>query len=314
MRKSAVLAFLASAVLAPCIAQADAFDDGMNTMWEVLWHQSGTATRLVRWEQDIRVRVHGGANASYKQHALKALRDVGAEAGVKVVDVSDRADAAQLANVSIEITPDSALSDHQPCETRLDFRAETTLDSAVTQMRGSDALRCAYHEAMHIMGVRGHPEGHTVLSYFTRKTDALTPLDKAMLRAWYAPAARAGMTPFELLPVMADQLVAIMPNPRLAAMARDRFLARTVGEMEAFVEGRGDVPAIVRRSGKSSDLGVRYGRMEMGYFLGVAYEQGMAVRKDEGQAQRWLHHAAGLGSRSAQARLGAGGAKVAGNR
>lgn len=315
MRKSTVLAFLAAALLGPSIARADAFDDGMNTMWEVLWHQSGTATRLVRWEQDIKVRVHGGAGTSAKQYALKALRDVAHEAGVKVVDVSDQPDAARLANVSIEITPDSALSENQPCETRLDFRTETTLDSAVTQMRGSDALRCAYHEAMHIMGVRGHPEGHTVLSYFTGKSDALTPLDKAMLRAWYAPAARGGMTPFEVLPVLADQLVAIMPNRQLAAMARDRFLARTIGEMEAFVEGRGDVPAIVRRSGKSSELGVRFGRMEMGYFLGVAYEQGMAVRKDEGQAQRWLHHAAVLGSRSAQARLGAGGgARVAGSR
>lgn len=311
MRKSAVLAFLASALLSPCIAQADAFDDGMNTMWEVLWHQSGTATRLVRWEQDIKVRVHGSANGTHGQHALKALHDVAQEAGVRVVDVSDRADAAKVANVSIEIVPDSALSENQPCETRLDFGAETTLDSAVTQMRGGDVLRCAHHEAMHIMGVRGHPEGQTVLSYFSAKTDGLTPLDKAMLRAWYAPAARGGMTPFEVLPVLADQLVAIMPNRKLATAARDRFLARTIGEMEAFVEGKGDVPAIVRRSGKSSALGVRYGRMEMGYFLGVAYEQGMAVRKDAGQAQRWLHAAATLGSRSAQARLGAGSGAAA---
>src|SRR5690606_16860765 len=103
------------------------------------------------------------------------------------------------------------------------------------------------------MGVRGHPEGDTVLSYFSEKVDGLTPLDKAMLRAWYSPAARGGMTPFEVLPVLADQLVEIMPNKQLAALERDRFLARTIGEMEAFVEGRGDVPLIVKRSGKSTD-------------------------------------------------------------
>lgn len=314
MRKSNVLAIVAAALLSPCLAQADAFDEGMNTMWEVLWHQSGTATRLVRWEQDIKVRVHGVSAPAHRQYTLKALRDVANEAGVKVVDVSDQPDAARLANVSIEIGADDVLSEAQPCETRLDFRAETTLDSAATRMRGSDARRCAYHEAMHIMGVRGHPEGNTVLSYFTSKSDALTSLDKAMLRAWYASAARGGMTPFELLPVMADQLVAIMPNRKLASAARDRFLARTIGEMEAFVEGKGDVPSIVKRSGKSSDLGIRYGRMEMGYFLGVAYQQGLAVRRDEGQALHWLHRAAVMGSRSAQARLGAGsGAKVAGS-
>lgn len=311
MRKSGVLALLAAAVFSPCMAQADAFDEGMNTMWEVLWHQSGTATRLVRWEQDLRVRVHGANAAAHRQHTLQALRDVAAEAGVKVVDVSDRPDAEQQANVSIEITPDNALSETQPCETRLDFRTEATLDGAATQMRGSDAYRCAYHEAMHIMGVRGHPEGDTVLSYFSRKVDGLTPLDKAMLRAWYSPAAHGGMTPFEVLPVLADQLVEIMPNKQLAALERDRFLARTIGEMEAFVEGRGDVPMIVKRSGKSSDVGIRYGRMEMSFFLGVAYQQGLAVRKDAGQATRWLQQAASMGSRSAQARLGAAGAQTA---
>lgn len=315
MRKSAVLASLAAALAGPSFAQADAFDQGMNTMWEVLWHQSGTATRLVRWEQDIQVRVFGANAPAHRRHTLQALRDVAAEAGVKVVDVSDRPDAARLANVSIEITADDALSEDQPCETRLDFRTETTLDSAATQMRGAEAWRCAYHEAMHIMGVRGHPEGNTVLSYFATQVDGLTPLDKVMLRAWYSPAARGGMTPFEVLPVLADKLVAVMPNRQLATLARDRFLARTVGEMEAFVEGRGDVPMIVKRSGKSSDVGIRYGRMEMSYFLGIAYQQGIAVRQDAAQAARWLQRAAGMGSRSAQGRLAAGGGTVlAGNR
>lgn len=311
MRKSGVLALLAAAVSGPCMAQADAFDRGMETMWEVLWHQSGTATRLVRWEKDIRVRVFGVNATAHRQHTLQALQDVGAEAGVKVIDVSDRPDAARVANLSIEITPNDALSENQPCETRLEFEAETAIDSAATQMRDGEAWRCAYHEAMHIMGVRGHPEGDTVLSYFATKADGLLPLDRAMLRAWYSPKARGGMTPFEVLPVLADQLVAIMPERQQAALARDRFLARTVGQMEAFAEGQGDVPGIVKRSGKSTEPGIRFGRMEMSYFLGVAYQQGVAVKQDALRAARWLQRAARLGSRSAQARLGA---TVAGSR
>ena len=55
------------------------------------------------------------------------------------------------------------------------------------QMRSKDVWRCAYHEAMHVMGVRGHPAGKTVLSYFPTKVDGLLPLDKVMLRAWYSP-------------------------------------------------------------------------------------------------------------------------------
>ncbi|HEX7891686.1 MAG TPA: hypothetical protein VF522_20215, partial [Ramlibacter sp.] len=59
MWKSYAAAVLAAAVVVPGFAQGDAFENGMNTMWEVLWHQSGTATRLVRWDQDIKVRVYG---------------------------------------------------------------------------------------------------------------------------------------------------------------------------------------------------------------------------------------------------------------
>lgn len=304
MWKPGVAAVLAAAAFLPSLSHAaDAFERGMNTMWEVLWHQSGTATRLVRWEQDLKVRVYGFNAGAHRAHTLQALRDVAAEAGVKVVDVSDRPDAAQLANVSIEITPDQALSDAQPCETRLQFDTETVIDSVTMQMRNAEAYRCAYHEAMHVMGVRGHPEGDTVLSYFASQVVGLQPLDKVMLRAWYSPQARGGMTPFEVLPLLADELVAVMPDRRQALLSRDRFLARTVGEMEAFCEGRGDVPTIVKRSGKSSDVGVRYGRMEMSYFLGVAYQQGVAVKQDPERAAQWLQRASSLGSRSAQAQL-----------
>ena len=303
MWKSAVTAALAAfASFLPSLSQADAFDRGMNTMWEVLWHQSGTATRLVRWEQDLKVRIHGHNAAAHREHTLRALREAADTAGVKLIDVTDQPGAEQLANVSVEITPDHALSAWQPCETRLNYRSETTIDSVTMQMRDGDAERCAPHEAMHVMGVRGHPDGDTVLSYFQHETHGLLPLDKAMLRAWYSPRTRPGMTPFEVLPILADELVAILPNRTLAQQSRDRFLARTVAEMEAFVEGRGDVPAILKRSGKTSDIGIRFGRMEMGYFLGVAYEQGVVVRPDPALAAFWMQRAASMGNRAAAAR------------
>ncbi len=305
MWKPGVAALLAALVVSPCLAQADEFEAGMNTMWEVLWHQSGTPTRLVRWEQDIKVRVFGVNLAAHKQHTLQALRDAGAEAGVKVIDVSDRPDAAQVANVSIEITPDTMLEDNQPCVTYLNFQTETRIDSAAMQMRNRDAWRCAYHESMHVMGVRGHPAGKTVLSYFPTKVDGLMPLDKAMLRAWYSPRMRGGMTPFEALPVLADELVATLPDKDKAMQSRDRFFARVIEDMQAFAEGRGDVPMIVKRSGKSTAEGIRFGRMEMSYFLGIAYLEGTTVPQDPNMATKWLQRAATLGSRTAQARLGA---------
>jgi hypothetical protein len=305
MWKSGWVLALVAAVLSP-VAQAapqDEYEQGIGTMWEVLWHQSGTPTRLVRWEQEIRVRVHGVNLAAHKAHTLQAIRDAGAEANVKVTDVSDRSDAAQVANLSIEITPDNTLEDNQPCVTFLNFQTETRIDSAAVQMRNRDAFRCAYHEAMHVFGVRGHPAGKTVLSYFPTKVDGLLPLDRVMLRAWYSPRMRGGMTPFEALPVMADELVASMQDKQTASLSRERFFKATIEQMQAFADGKGDVPTIVKRSGKATEEGIRFGRMEMSYFLGIAYMEGSTVPQDATQAVRWLQRAATMGSRTAAARL-----------
>jgi hypothetical protein len=284
---------------------ADEFDQGLATLWEVLWHQSGTPTRIVRWENELRVRIHGLNVQAHREYTLQALRAVTAEAGLKLVDVSDQPDADRLANVSIEITADNQLEDNQPCVTLLDFRMETKIDSAIVQMRSRDARRCAYHEAMHVMGVRGHPAGQTVLSYFPWITDALMPLDKVMLRAWYSPRMRGGMTPFEALPILADELVATAPNKPAASQARDEFFAATIQQMLTYANGQGDIPAVVRRSGKSTAEGIRYGRGEMSYFLGIAYMEGVTAPRDATQAVRWLQRAATMGNRGAQAKLGA---------
>src|SRR5512133_3116429 len=105
----------------PCAALADEFDNGLATLWEVLWHQSGTPTRIVRWENDIRVRFTGVNVAQHRDHTLQALRTVSQEAGVKLIDVTGQPDE-QTANLSVEYTADTALEDNQPCVTFLDFK------------------------------------------------------------------------------------------------------------------------------------------------------------------------------------------------
>jgi len=284
---------------------ADGFDQGLATLWEVLWHQSGTPTRIVRWENDIRVRIRGLDAQAHREHTLEALRAVTAEAGIKLIDVTDLPEAEQAANLNVEITADNQLEDNQPCVTFLDFRTETRIDSATVQMRSRDAWRCDYHEAMHVMGVRGHPAGQTVLSYFPWKIDGLLPLDRVMLHAWYSSRMAGGMTPFEALPVLADELIATMPDKAAAIQARDQFFATTVQQMNDYAKGKGDIPAVVKRSGKATAEGIRFGRGEMSYFLGIAYLEGVTVQRDASQAQRWLERAATMGNRGAQAKLGA---------
>ena len=296
---------LLAALSWPFGALADEFDQGLATLWEVLWHQSGTPTRIVRWESDIRVRISGVDVATHREHTLQALRAVTAEAGVKLIDVSGQPDAERVANLSVEITADNQLEDNQPCVTYLDFHVETRIESATVQMRSKDAWRCAYHEAMHVMGVRGHPAGQTVLSYFPWKVDGLMALDRVMLRAWYSPRMTGGMTPFEALPVLADELVATMPNKAAAQQQRDAFYATTLQQMNAYANGQGDVPAVVKRSGKATAEGIRFGRGEMSYFLGIAYMEGVTAPRDASMAVKWLERAATLGNRGAQAKLGA---------
>jgi hypothetical protein len=296
---------LLSCALLPFGAQADEFDQGLQTLWEVMWHQSGTPTRIVRWETDLKVRFIGTNVAGHRDHMMEALRTVSGEARVNVKDVTGTPEE-QAANVTVEITPDSALEDNQPCVTFLDFKTETKIDSANVQMRDRDAWRCAYHESMHVMGVRGHPAGQTVLSYFPWKIDGLLPLDRVMLRAWYSPRMQGGMTPFEALPILADELVATMPAAQKQASmkSRDNFYVDIVRKMHAYANGTGDVPAIVKRSGKSTSDGIRYGRAEMSYFLGIAYLEGVTVPRDATEAVKWLERAATMGNRGAQAKLG----------
>lgn len=288
----------------PGAVRADDVDQGLATLWEVLWHQSGTPTRVVRWEDEIKVRIHGVNVGAHKQTTMAALRAVTAEAGLKLTDVSDSPQAEELSNLDVEILADNKLEDNQPCATFLDFRTENRIESATIQMRGRDAWRCAYHEAMHAMGLRGHPAGKTVLSYFPWRVDGLLALDRVMLRAWYSKKMTGGMTPFEALPVLADELVASSPDKAAAEQARNRFFAGTINQMQAYAGGTGDIPVVVKRSGKSTDDGVRQGRTEMSYFLGVAFQIGATAPQDSIKAVHWLERAASAGNRGAQALLG----------
>jgi hypothetical protein len=305
MRRFCVGLCLGLGLLLPMAARADDFQQGLQTLWESLWHQSGTPTRIVRWETDIRVRIVGVNAAAHHDHVMEALRAVTSEAGVKLTDVTGQPDAEQTANVNVEIVPDNQLEDNQPCVTYIDFRTETKIDSATVQFRDHDEWRCAYHESMHVMGVRGHPAGQTVLSYFPWKIDGLMPLDRVMLRAWYSNKMAGGMTPFEALPVLADELVATQADKQLAMKERDQFFADVVQKMRKYADGTGHIPEIVKRSGKSTPDGIKFGRSEMSYFLGVAYLDGVTVQRDATQGLKWLERAATMGNRNAQTKLGA---------
>lgn len=285
------------ALLTPS-AQADALEDGFTTVWESLWHQSGVPTRVSRWGgPEVHFRIRGENLSSHRDQALTALHAVSEASGIRLVEIGDATTEAQL---ELLVVAPQALTDNEPCVTRLGKAKDWKLEHVTVTMRTNSAWRCMHHEMMHAMGILGHPSGDTALSYFGR-LDMLRPMDKIMLKAWYAPAMRPGMTPFEALVVLGDGVVQdLAPNKPEALASRDHFFAHTMAEMQSFAMGQGEVPSILKRSGKSNGAGMRLGQTEMRYFIGMAYQLGATVPQDRSQALLWFQRAAELNQSSAQ--------------
>jgi TPR repeat protein len=63
-------------------------------------------------------------------------------------------------------------------------------------------------------------------------------------------------------------------------------------EMEGFARGEGDVPMIVKRSGRVSQGHIDDARQMMAYYLGLAHQRAAGVPKSDAAAAAWFAHAA----------------------
>jgi TPR repeat protein len=293
--------FVLLALLPLSAARADALTDKFNTVWESLWFQGGAPAAVVRWPGDILVRVHGNNRSSHQDRIVKALTLVAAAAGRKVVDVSDAADAELRAQLEVHIVGERDLEDNQACYVRFEKTSDYLLEKAVLKMRTHNVYHCVLHEAMHAMGISGHPSGDTVLSYFYQRVDAITDLDRLMLKAWYSPSMKPGMTPFEALVVLTDQILLDSAGDFVGnRAAQQRFLQETMLGMESFAGDQGEIPVILKRSGKASGLFMRSGKTLIRYHLGLAYYRGTILPRDRAVAARWFERAARDGMAGAQ--------------
>lgn len=235
------------------------FQTALTSTWEVMWDQRGTPVRLTRWNKPIVFWI-GGLDAR-KHHDLeaRALREVADEAGVPITETQRRVDA----NLQIEFVRDRDMAENEPCATYGHWNDDSTVDHMEVKMRASQVWRCAYHESMHVMGLQGHPSGPTILSYFIDDETHLYPLDRAFLHVWYDPALKPGDSAFDVLPVMANEMACQMKDVPDVERMRDEFLLKTYYDMRDFAAGKGDVPEIVRKSGKADDAFIKEGREEM---------------------------------------------------
>ncbi|MBP6850636.1 MAG: DUF2927 domain-containing protein [Rhodoferax sp.] len=295
MRRAAVsLLLCAWSLLAAPMVLADELQDRFDTVWESLWYQGGTPVLVARWAGDIRVRVQGRNVSTHRERIIEALRRVARETDIEIVDVTDGGASAAPPNLEVKLVNDGEGPPNTACFVRTTERDGQVIKAQELSMRQGAVYHCALHEAMHVMGISGHPRAGTVLSYFHQRSDQLTDMDVLMLRAWYSHAMKPGMTPLEALPVLTDSVVAAAgpDNALPARAAQRRFHADVIRQMEGFAGGDGEVPVVIKRSGTASADMMQRGRQWMALFLGMAYARGGIVAQDPTQAVRWTERAA----------------------
>ncbi len=291
MHRPVLLIAVVLSLVASSSASADRLEDELDTVWEATWDERGTPQMLKRWEQPIRYRFSGADAKRHREFVLSALTAASQAAGVTVGEAT----ADETPNLEIDIGDHASLPDSVGCATLVEPRPDFAIARVRLRLRGQVAWKCAHHEVMHAMGVVGHPSGRTVLSYFPPRTDTLMDLDRLMLAAWHDPKLLRGASPFEILWTAALRVV---QQPGLgieaaqAMQRRQAYFDKRIDEMKAFASGQGDVPTIIKRSGRASSTHIDDARVLMAHYLGRTHHLGVGVARSREQALRWYRHAA----------------------
>ncbi len=279
------------------------YEDEFDTLWESLWSQSGSPQEIVRWPLGVvKYRIFGVNLSVHRSYVLEALKAAALSSGQTFEDVSEQPNAAQLAQLHIEVSPNHGnVEPNMPCYVQTLAQQNWQLQRVALRMRDDTAYRCVFHEMMHAMGVRGHPTGKTVLGYFQGRRDIFFDLDQIILKAFYSPEMQPGMTPFEAIAVLTDVFARDGDRDTARKLdARKKYLEKTVAQMRDFAQGKGEPPNIVIRSGRLSLANVEWGRLQSMMFLGRAYQMGHSTAIDLPEAQIWYTMAANKGHLQSQ--------------
>ncbi len=268
-------------------ARADRLEDDLDTVWEATWDQRGTPRRLARWTQAIRYRFTGSDASRHRETSLAALNAAAQATGVQVQEAA----TDETPNFVFDIGRQDSLADSVGCEVQPQYDQRSAIREVKLLMRGNQAWNCVHHEVMHAMGVPGHPSGKTVLSYFPSRRDVLMDMDRLMLAAWYDRELTNGASVLEILWSASRHVVqahtAHGGDAGVAGQRRQAYFDQRIADMKAFATGQGDVPTIIRRSGRASTTHIEAARVAMTAQLGRAYQRGTGVTRDAAQAVHW---------------------------
>jgi len=290
----------APALAAPSAVTANELQEMLNLVWEFYWQENGYPQYASKWQEPIRVKFSGASINDYRPFALAQLRRIAGVAGIAVAEVDDTAPA----NFEVEFVRDNPISRLEPCRTSR--MPSTGVIRHVKITAGERALRrCFLHESMHAMGLSGHPRAKSILSYY-RNSEELTATDEFVLKVLYSDEITPGMFPLPVLKIFARRLVEAVPleaRPQAQQVAA-QFLRETVEQLESFALGTGEPPRIILRSSRATAAGLKRGRIETQFLVGMAYTFGHGVEIDQNKGFAMLARAAALAHREAQLYLG----------
>jgi Sel1 repeat len=284
-------------------------DKDMQSLWEVLWDQRGYPRSLAFWkktEQPIRYALIGEVKPAHLRRTAETFELMTALTELRFEQMSSGVPSE--ANILIEITKNARSNQEMPCYMQALEWKDRHYKKIKIVMRDDSVWDCMLHEVLHGMGLPGHPSGDTVLSYFPYRQDKLSDLDQIMLFAIYIWKMPPFATPFEALPVMMNALIGQQQfsevQKREAEKQAVRFMLQVVEKMEQFASGKGEIPPVIRRSGRASEEVISTSRSTMAYYLGTAYEDGDIVQKSASSAFKWYLVGAREGDIDAMAAAG----------
>lgn len=250
----------------------------LNVVWEVFWQQQGYVQPVSKWRDPIRVSFSGAAFERHKPFALGELGKAGRAAGLELAEADP---AGPPANFEVEFVPDdlTRVGFYFACRT-----VRTPVAGVIRRVKiiaEERSLRgCLLHEAMHALGMPGHPRGRSILSYY-RGSSELTTTDEFMLRVWYSDEVTPGMSPLAALAVFARRLVEALPKEQQIEAERvaAQFERQAFAQLEAIALGKGEPPRIVFQSSTVTSAGLARGRIEAQRFVGMAKAEAASHEK-----------------------------------
>jgi hypothetical protein len=289
------------------IACAVNFEDDLQVGWEVMWDERGTPRQLMKWDNKLgnvyTYKITGNHSSADRTQIEKILN-----ATTTLTGLNFKEELMQAVDVPIEFkfVSDSELGDSVGCAAQALKWNNYKLEKAWIRLKNRSAYTCIAHEIMHLLGLPGHPEGKTVLTYFPWRRDVFMRLDEVMLKTIYSTDTPAGATPFKVLQTYSKLLQADNNYNLTAAQyeaVEQAFFSKKVLEMERFAQGTGEVPQIVIRSGRSQQGFIRNAKVTMIHYLGMAYRDAVLVKRDLKQAVQWWQSSAMKGYSNSQVLL-----------